>query len=345
MPITRRNLLIAGSTSALFAPGILRAQDYRSEYKLSVVGSPPLGIAVAAERWASLVAEQSEGRINIKVYTSSQLVGGDSTREQVAMQQGVIDMLVDSTIYLAPQINELNLFSLPFLMRNNSELDALIAPDSAVRAALEETLARRGAVNLAWSHQGFRQLTNSVKPVRTPDDLKGMKIRYPAGEIYRDIFDGLGANPLQMNWADLQPALATGTVDGMETPVNVFRQVNLDTLNQMYYSLWYYVTDAVMYKVAQRHWDTFSEEDRQIIRSAAETAAAEHVAQTRAGATEDDRSSIEDIRSRGVQVEILSDAEKQAFADATDSVFDKWAETTGPDLVASAQSVLDRVRS
>lgn len=345
MQITRRNLLIAGSTSVLFAPGIVRARSYASEYKMSVVGVPPLGISVAAERWAALVRERTEGRINIRVYTSSQLVGGDSSREQVAMQQGLIDMLVDSSMYLAPQVPELNLFSLPFLMRSDAELDALLAADSPVRGALEDKLLERGAVNLAWSHQGFRHLCNSRRPVRTPDDVVGLKIRFPAGEIYRDIFDALGANPLQMNWADLQPALATGTIDGMETPVPVYLQVNLNTLNQNYYTLWHYVTDACMFKVSQRVWDSFSPDDQAIVREAAQVAAAEHVATTRQGFSSDDRSAIAELETRGVKVEILTPEEQAAFADATRSVFDKWAETTGVDVVDLAVSRLGEVRA
>src|SRR5688572_17178268 len=101
--INRRRLIVAGSCAA-FVPFAARAQGYKAEYKLSVVGSPPLGIAVAAHRWADLVRERTQGRINIKVYPASQLVGGDSSRELVAMRQGVIDMLVSSSIYLAPQV-------------------------------------------------------------------------------------------------------------------------------------------------------------------------------------------------------------------------------------------------
>ena len=83
-----------------------RAQQLKSEYKLSVVGNRPIPLSDGAFQWAELVTERSNGRINVKVYPGSQLVGGDQTRELVAMRQGVIDMTVSSTINLSPQIRK-----------------------------------------------------------------------------------------------------------------------------------------------------------------------------------------------------------------------------------------------
>jgi TRAP-type transport system periplasmic protein len=332
---------VVASSCAAFIPTALRAQSYKPEYKLSVVGTPPLGIAVAAHRWADVVRERTQGRINVKVYPASQLVGGDSSRELTALRQGVIDMLVSSSIYLAPQVREMNLFSLPFLLKDERALDAL-TQGGPVRAALDTALLKRDAVTLAWSDQGFRQLVNSKRPVRSPVELKGMKIRYPAGQIYGDIFNALGANPLQMAWADLQPALATGAVDGMETPVNTFLQTRLESVNQKHMTLWNYVTDACMFKVGKQVWDTFSAGDRDILCAAAEVAAKEHVASTRKGTTPDDKSAFAELAKRGVKVEELRAQERESFSKAAHTVYDKWAATTGTELVRLAEATVKK---
>lgn len=336
----RRALLqgVAGVAAGLAAPAVVRAQN--REYKLSVVGNRPLGTAVAAYRWTDLVRERTQGRVDIKVYPAAQLVGGETAREFVAMRQGVIDFLVSSTINLSPQIREMNLFSLPFLMPDSAAFDAVTTGE--VRRNLDAVLAARDTVSLAWSENGFRQVSNSKRAVRKPDDMKGLKIRFAAGPIYADIFNALGANPLQMSWADLQPALATGAVDGQETPVNVFLQSRLD-VSQRHVSIWNYVADANIFHVGIAAWNGFSPADRDIVRAAAEQAAAEHTADTRKGLGGDgDRSSLDELVRRKVELVELTAAEKQVFGAATKPVFDKWAAQVGADLVRKAEAAIAR---
>jgi tripartite ATP-independent transporter DctP family solute receptor len=340
--ISRRRLLQGAAAGAILgAPAVLRAQALKPEYKMSVVGNRPLGTSEAAFRWAELVAAQTQGRINIKVYPGAQLVGGEQTRELIAMRQGLIDMVVSSTISLSLQIKEMNLFSLPFLMPDSAAFDALVTGE--VRNLLDAALVRQHAVALAWSENGFRQVSNSKHPIRKPEDLKGLKIRYAAGQIFGEIFNTLGANPLQMSWADLQPALATGAVDGQETPVNVFLQTKLDALSQRHLSLWNYVADANIFKVNKTVWDSFAKADQDIIRAAAEQAAREHTASSRKGlGTGGDRSSFDELARRNVQVAELTDAEKQAFRAATKPVHDKWVGQVGEELVKKAENAIAR---
>ena len=335
-----RRLVLAGAGAGLAMPFVARAQTaYKPEYKLSVVGNRPIPLSEGAFRWAELVNEKSQGRINMKVYPGSQLVGGDQTRELVAMRQGVIDMLVSSTINIAPQIREMNLFSLPFLMPDHKAFDALITGE--VRKDLDATLAARDSMVLAWGENGFRELSNSKRPVRKPDDLRGMKIRYAAGPIFADIFNALGANPLQMSFADLQSALSTGAVDGQENPINLFLAFKMETLAQKYLTIWNYVADAGIFHLSKTVWDSFSVQDKDIVKEAAEQAAKEQIASTRKGlGAGGDRSSIQELERRGVQVVELTPEEKTAFREPTKAVFDKWAQTTGPELVKKAQDAI-----
>src|SRR5690554_1362711 len=140
------------------------------EYSVSTVLSDAFPWGQAAAKWAELVNERSEGRITLRVYDNAQLVAGDQTKEFSAMRSGLIDMAVGSTINWSPQVPELNLFSLPFLVADNGDIDA-ITQGEAGRMAFQ-AIEKRGVIPLAWGENGFRQLSNSKKPIRTPDDIK-----------------------------------------------------------------------------------------------------------------------------------------------------------------------------
>ncbi len=165
---------------------------------------------------ADLVRQRTSGRINIKLYPGTSLVAGDQTREFSAIRQGVIDMAVGSTINWSPQVKELNLFSLPFLMPDYKALDALTQGE--VGKSMFATLEKAGVVPLAWGENGFREVSNSKREIRKPEDLKGLKLRVVGSPLYIETFNALGANPTQMSWADAQPAMASGAVDGQENP-------------------------------------------------------------------------------------------------------------------------------
>lgn len=341
---SRRGILIGGAAAGatLSMPWVSRAQGLKSEYKLSVVGNRPIPLSDGAFVWAELVTQRTNGRINVKVYPGSQLVGGDQTRELVAMRQGVIDFTVSSTINITPQVKEMALFSLPFLMPGHKAYDALI--NGEVGQDLMKVLAAREVVPLAWGENGFREISNSKRPIRKPEDLKGMKIRFAAGAIFSDIYNGLGANPVQMSFADLQPALSTGAVDGQENPINLFLAFKMDTLAQKHLTIWNYCADAGIFHVAKSVWETFSKADQDIIRETAQEAGKRQIAATRKGLGLDgDSSSLEECKKRGVEVIALTPEEKQVFSRATRPVFDKWAANIGSDLVKKAEAAIAKV--
>lgn len=215
-------LSLAAGALCMLGSGLAQAQTpgYRAEYRLSTALGTAFPWGQAGGRWIELVKEKTQGRIHIKLYSGNSLVGGDQTREFTAIRQGVIDMSIGSTINWSPQIKELNLFSLPFLMPDYKAMDALTQGE--VGKDLFAVLEKRDVIPLAWGENGFRELSNSKRPVATPADLKGMKFRVVGSPLYNETFTALGANPTQMSWADAQPALASGAVDGQENPLSVF---------------------------------------------------------------------------------------------------------------------------
>jgi tripartite ATP-independent transporter DctP family solute receptor len=332
----RRMLLTGLAAVGLLTAGPVAAQTYKAEYKLSTVVGKPFPWGIAGERWGELVRERTQGRINIKMYPGTSLVGGDQTREFAALRQGAIDLAIGSTINWSPQIKELNLFSLPFLMPDYKAIDALTRGE--VGKEVFSIIEKRGAVPLAWGENGFREVTNSKRAIKAPEDMKGLKFRVVGSPLFNDTFTALGANPTQMSWADAQPALSTGAVDGQENPLTIFTVAKLHTVGQKYVTLWGYVADPLVFVVNPDVWKSWSEADRKIVREAALQAGKENIELARKGLIAPDTSQVKEIEGLGVTVTKLSPAEQDAFRKATRPVFDKWAQQIGPDLVKKAEA-------
>ncbi len=330
--LKRRTFMAAATACMLLSP--LAQAEYKAEYTVSTVLPSAFPWGQAADKWVELVNERSEGRINMKIYSSAQLVSGDQTKEFSAMRSGLIDMSVGSTINWSPQVPELNLFSLPFLMPDHAAIDAIT--QGAAGEAVFKAIEKRGVTPLAWGENGFRQLSNSKQKVDEPADLEGMKIRVVGSPLFQDTFTALGANPTQMSWADAKPALTTGAVDGQENPLSVFDVARIDQVGQAHLTRWGYMADPLVFAVSTRVWREFSPEDQQLLKQAAIDAGKWEIEKSRAELAE----TLERIKERGVEVTDLTPEQHAAFVAATQSVYEKWTPRIGEDLVKQAQDAI-----
>ena len=325
----------AAAALAFTAPAAIAQTAYKSEYRMSLVLGTAFPWGKGGELWANKVRERTKGRINIKLYPGVSLIQGDQTREFSALRQGVIDMAIGSTINWSPQVKQLNLFSLPFLMPDYAATDALTQGEVGKR--LFQTLDKAGVMPLAWGENGYREISNSKKPIKSPADLKGMKIRVVGSPLFLDTFTALGANPTQMSWADAQPAMASGAVDGQENPLSVFMAAKLYTVAQKHLTLWGYMNDPLIFVVNKDIWNSWTPADREIVKQAAIDAGKEQIAIARKGVVEADKPLLKEIASHGVTVTQLTAAERDAFVKATRPVVDKWKGQIGADLVDLAE--------
>ncbi len=330
-----RKLAVATLAVAIVAPLLATptafAAEYKAEYTVSTVLPAPFPWGIAADKWVELVKERTNGRINLKVYSNSQLVSGDQTKEFPAMRQGIIDMAIGSTINWSPQVKELNLFSLPFLLPDHAAMDRLT--QGPVGKELFDVLRKKGVEPLGWAENGFRQVSNSKHEIHTPEDLAGLKIRVVGSPLYNDIFTALGANPTQMSWADAKPALTTKAVDGQENPVTVFKIAKIQTVGQVYMTHWNYVNDPLIFAVNQRVWNSFTPEDQKILRETAVEAGKAGIQASRDG----DETALKEIKAEGVTVTELTPAERAQFVAKTRAVYADWTKKIGPDLVKAAE--------
>ena len=336
----RRKLLLALSAAAmaLALPAAAQQGKYQSEYRLSTVVGTAFPWGKGGEIWGNLVRERTNGRINIKMYPGASLVAGDQTREFTAIRQGVIDLAIGSTINWSPQVKQLNLFSLPFLMPDYAAIDALTQGE--VGKDLFKILEKDGVVPLAWGENGFREVTNSKHPIRTPNDMKGLKFRVVGSPIYNETFTALGANPTQMSWADAKPALASGAVDGQENPLTIFTAAKMHTLGQKYVTLWGYVADPLIFVANKEVWESWTPADRKIVKEAAIEAGKQVIALARKGLVAPDLSMISEVEKLGVNVVTPTPAERETFVKATRKVYHKWSKVVGASLVKKAEAAI-----
>lgn len=306
--------------------GVTVSAQFKSEYRLTHNTSDQTTWHKAAERFAELVRERTDGKVNIRVYPNAILTGGDQMRQSEMTGRGVIDFVITSTINITPLIPQFAVFSLPYLYEGYEAVDRTLQGESGRR--MSQIMEQYGLINLAWGENGFRELTNSVRPVRTPEDLRGLKIRV-AGPLHVDILNALGANAVQMQWVEVITALQQGVIDGQENPIGAVIIPQRVYEHQQYMTLWNYSYDALFLAVGRPTWNSFPPEIQDIIAQAAREAMEYQIEISRA----DTASGVDFLISQGVEVYKPTPEEIAAFRQAAAPAYQKWAERVGADIV------------
>ena len=334
----KRVLLVALSLSLLVAwSAAPAAAQYKPEFKNSLVVGPTGPWGEAAAKFADLLKERTQGRINVKNYFAGQLFAGKQTNEFLLLNQGVADFALGSTINWSPQVKELNLFAMPFMYPSYKALDAVESGEPG--QSLWKLIEAKGVIPLAWGENGFRQITNGKRPVRAPADLDGLKVRVVGSPIFIETFRALGANPVNMNWGDAQTAFQQGTVDGQENPVvSVLIPYKLWTVHKNV-TLWNYAIDPLVLGMSKITWDSLTPADRDIVKKTAVEVMAWQKKGARAG-LEASTEAVENLKKNGMEVVTLTAAELAAFKAKTRPVYDKWVTEIGADLVKAAEKIV-----
>ena len=332
--------------TALLAPATLgipryafAQAAYRAEYKMSTVVPPAFAWGKGGEIFGNLVRERTSGRINIKQYPGASLVQGQQDRELAAMRQGIIDVLCGAPINWSGTARDLGVFTLPFLFPDHKAWDA-VTGNTAFMDEYFNLVRKAGAEPLAVGETGYRQISNSKRPVIKPDDMKGIKVRVVGSPMYGEIMSSMGANPTFMSWADAQPALASGAVDGQENPLEVFLAAKIHTLGQKYVTKWNYSNDILLFAIATPIWQTWSPADQKIVRESAVDAAKQQVALVRKLFDE----VVQRVGALGVQVHVPTPAEVGAWQIATRRTYAAWKALIHPGLIGKAEEIVAKTR-
>ncbi len=349
----KRNRLAGLLAAVVFLAWLPAAQgaDFKKEYKMQVNVGPNFYWGMGATKFAELAAQKTGGRINVKPYWGSQLLKGAQLKSAQMVANGVIECAMESTINISPVIEACNIFSLPFFINTFENVDRLERGETgkAIFAAMQS----KGLEPLAWSENGFRQITNSKREIKMPDDLKGLKFRVVGSPIFIDIFRQLGADPVNMNWGDATSAFQQGVVDGQENPLpNVCIPVQIWQYHK-YITRWNYLIDPLIIYWSKKEFDAFPTDIQKAIREAAIEAGRFSTALARAGIDDgtalkilkdefDYTMEIPDpvayVESKGMVVTNLTEAQRKAFVEATKSLYDTWTPKIGEDIYKKAKA-------
>ena len=282
---------------------------------------------VAAEKFAELVAERTGGAYKIEIYPNGTLGGERDMLE--SMQIGTLDMGI---ITSGPFINfssAMGVLDMPYLFASNEEAYAVL--DGEIGRELLDTLEDSGLKGLAYAERGFRNLTNSKKPIETAADLNGMKIRIMENDVYTASFEAMGVNANPMAWADALTALQQGTVDGQENPINVIYSYSLWE-SQKYVTLDRHSYSTAIITMSADVFNKLDAETQQIFLDAAQEAAAFE----RAWVAEQESDQLQAMKDNGM--EVIEEPDITSFKEAVQPVYDKYTEYA--DYVKRIQDVI-----
>ncbi|WP_050527475.1 DctP family TRAP transporter solute-binding subunit [Pseudorhodobacter aquimaris] len=287
-----------------------------------------------AVRFGELLAEKTDGAFDVRVFPNAQLSGGDQMRQAEMVGRGALDLVVTSAINVTPLVPEMAVFSLPYLYAGYDQVDATTQGPAA--GLLEDILREKGIEVLAWGENGFREVTNNTRPIKSPADMEGLNMRV-AGPMYIDVMNALGANPQQMQWGETLTALQQGVVDGQENPIGAVIIPQQVYEMQKYLTTWHYSYDPIFLGVSAKRWESLDAETQGQMRDAAVEAMAYQRQITREGTD----AGVAFLREKGMEVYEPSEAELQAFRDATKPAFDAWAAKVGDEIVGAFRKAID----
>lgn len=287
------------------------------------------------EKFKKIVEEKTNGRFAVEVYFSNQL--GDDVKATEALRAGTLEACMTSTAPLVGFTKELAIFDIPFLFNDEKTADFVL--DGPVGKQISDLMPAQGLINLAWAENGFRHLTNSVRPVKTPDDLKGMKVRTMENTFHLAAWRAMGANPTPMSWAEVFTALQQKAIDGQENPVPNFYTSKIQEVNK-YIATTGHIYSPFMFLFSKKIWDTYSKEDQEIILAAAkETGVYERKLNREAT-----NKYLDDLKKEGYTVVELTAEQKKPFRDLTAPVWDQVAAKVGKELVDQVKGEMAKVK-
>ncbi len=301
--------------------------------KFAVGGPETLPIYRAAKDYFKpKIEEESKGRIKVELYPSSQL--GDDVKLIESLRAGTLEATGPTSAPLVGIAPEVAIFDIPFVFKNAKTADFIL--DGRIGQLLDAKLEEKGLYNFAWSEMGFRYLTNSVREIKSPKDVKGLKIRTMENPIHLANWRLLGANPTPMPVSEVFTALKQKAIDGQENPIVAIYGWKFYEVNK-YISLTGHVYSTLSFLYSKKIFDGYGKADQDLIKRLAK----ETGLKGREIARSDEAKYIEDIKKTGnVVITELTPAQKKVFQDATASVWNLVQEKVGADLIKTLKEEL-----
>lgn len=323
--------LLAASTAL---PAFAEFQTRTIRVSNGVNADHPVGNGIDA--MSACLTERSGGKMTIAAFWGGAL-GGDLQATQ-ALRSGTQEAVVTSSSPLVGILPALGVFDLPFLFANEAEADAIL--DGEFGDYIADMLPEVGLINLAYWENGFRNLTNSQRPVTRWEDLEGMKVRVMQNNVFLDTFANMGANATPMAFGEVYSALETRAIDAQENPF-----VTIDTSKfyevQDYLSVTRHAYTPFLVLFSKPIWDTLDADEQTALRDCAIVG---RDAQ-RAASRDLSNTSLENVRAAGMQVNEIEPAEQLRMVERAQTVYEKHAGEIGTEVVARIQAELTELRN
>jgi TRAP-type transport system periplasmic protein len=312
----KRMLMVALTGLALSVSAV----SAQTVLKLSHNAAPGNPKAVASDKFAELVELKTNGRVKVVVGGSAQF--GDDAESITNMRLGTLALSANSQGATSGAVPEFALLGLPFLFKDLNHAYRVV--DGPVGQKLGDAANNKGLVLLSLWDNGIRHTSNNKRPINTPSDLKGIKLRTPPDPMTLDIFTALGANPAPLAFSELYIALQQGVFDGQENPlVNIYSSKLYEV--QKYISLTGHKYEATPLLASKVVWNTISKQDQAAVKEAA-IEAGKLNRQLSLAADADLKAKL---TAAGVQINPVDQA---PFISQTKNVYDKWSKQY-PELV------------
>lgn len=331
---TLRRTLLAVVAAAVVAPAF--AQDIKPRlirfgYGLNEQSNQGRAVKLFAEE----VEKASGGKMKVRAIGAAAL--GPDVQMQQALIGGAQEMMVGSTATLVGITKEMALWDTPFLFNNAQEADAIL--DGPIGQKVMDKLQEKGLVGLVYWENGFRNLTNSKRPVARLEDLEGIKLRVMQNQVFLDSFKTLGANAVPLPFPELFPALETKAVDGQENPYNTILSSKFYEV-QKYLTVTNHVYSPWIVLVSKKWWDGLSKDEQKVLLDAAKKSRDFERKDTR----EEAAKALADLKAKGMQVNELPAAEANRMREKLAKVNAGIADNVGKDLWNETQAALAKLR-
>lgn len=326
--------LAVAAACCMMVMGGAQAEINQHSFRFSTANPKGHPIPAGGEKFGELLAQKSGGKMTVKTFPGG-VLGGD-VQVLSAVQGGTIDMASMNTGILQGQIKEAAIVDLPFLFANAKEADAVL--DGPMGQKLAALMPAKGLVNLGYFDLGFRQLTNSKRPVKTADDIAGLKIRVVQSPTYIETFNALGANAVPMSFTEVYTALEQKMIDGQENPVSVIEANKINEV-QKYLTLTNHMYNPQSFFMSKKTWDKLNADEQKVVMEAAKEATAWQ------------RQFSRDVQGKALvnlkktqEVNELPATEVAKLRAKVKPVIDKFAASIGPEFVKEFMAEVDKVR-
>jgi tripartite ATP-independent transporter DctP family solute receptor len=311
--------LVAVAVLAVLPVAPAAAQE-TMKMNISISQNSHYGVAVDA--FAREVEKRTNGRYKVQNFYSGAL---GAERESIeAVQLGTLDLTMTSTGPIPNFVPEVAILDIPFLFKDYGHARATL--DGPIGQDMLTKFPGKGIVALAWGENGFRHMTNNKRPVNSPDDLKGLKMRTMENPVHMQAYKAFGIIPTPMAFTEVFTALQQGTVDGQENPLSVISAAKFDQV-QKYMTLTGHVYSPALILMNKGKWDKLSAADK----AAFAESAKEAVKANRARIDEDERKAVADLQSKGMTVVLVVD--KSKFQSTLGPTFAEFGKKFGQDNI------------